>query len=468
LFINGEWVSPSGTDVCNVISASTEQVMGAIPLGDQQDVDKAVAAASKALEAWSSLPPAKRADYLRRVASGLKERAEELARIITGEVGMPIAYSRIIQVNGPILQWERAADLIEKYELEEQVANSLVGREPVGVVAAITPWNYPLHQITLKVAAALAAGCTVILKPSEVAPLNAFVLAEVIDKAGLPPGVFNLVSGYGNTVGEALTEHKLVDMVSFTGSTAAGKRVAERGAATLKRTSLELGGKSASILLDDANFAKAIKGTLNGCFLNSGQTCSALTRMLVPSGRYDEVKVMIRELVSGYVPGDPFLETTRLGPLISDVQRERVLAYIRAGMEEGGELICGGVDRPEGLDAGYYVKPTVFGRVAPHAKIAQEEIFGPVLAIICYDDIDDAVRIANDSPYGLSGAVWSADQSRAIEVARRLRTGQVTVNGGAFNALAPFGGFKQSGYGREGGKFGIEEFLEYRSLQLPA
>ncbi|TAN54112.1 MAG: aldehyde dehydrogenase family protein, partial [Betaproteobacteria bacterium] len=348
-----------------------------------------------------------------------------------------------------------------------RVGNSVVVREPAGVVGAITPWNYPLHQIALKLAPALAAGCTVVLKPSEVAPFNAFILAEVIDAAGLPKGVFNLVTGLGSTVGEALVSHPLVDMISFTGSTRAGKRISEVAAQTVKRVALELGGKSAAVILDDADLASAVKSTVGNCYLNSGQTCTALTRMLVPESKYAEAAKLAAEVANSFTPGDPLAESTRLGPLASSMQLERVRSYIRKGAAEGAELLAGGADAPEGVPAGgYYVKPTVFGRVRPGSTLEQEEIFGPVLSIVTYRDEEDAIRIANDTPYGLAGAVWSRDEARAQRVARRIRAGQVDVNGGAFNMNAPFGGFKQSGHGREAGVYGLEEFLEYKSLQL--
>ena len=466
LFIHGKWVSPHGTGLIDVINASTEAVMGRIPEGHARDAEDAIAAARGAFEAWANTPPAVRAGFLRKIAEGLKDRTEELAHLIAGEVGMPLKLARMIQVGGPVYNWGQAASVLEQFEFEEQVGNSLVVREPVGVVAAITPWNFPLNQITLKVAPALAAGCTVVLKPSEVAPLNAFVLAEVIEAAGLPPGVFNLVTGYGPVVGEVLASHPEVDMVSFTGSTRAGKRVSELAAQSVKRVALELGGKSASVILDDADLAQAVKGTINACFLNSGQTCSAHTRMLVPRARYEEVCGIARKVVEGFTVGDPLGESTRLGPLISATQKERVLGYIRRGLDEGAELVAGGPEVPEGLDKGFYVKPTVLGNVDPKATVAQEEIFGPVLSILCYDTEEDAIRIANDSIYGLGGGVWSGDEARAIRVARRIRTGQVDINGGPFNMNAPFGGYKQSGNGREAGRYGMEEFLEYKSLQL--
>ncbi|MFJ5295581.1 aldehyde dehydrogenase family protein [Pseudomonas sp. NPDC088368] len=466
-YIDGRWVASRSGEHMDVINASTEERMGAIPLGGAFEIDMAVAAARNAFESWSKLLPSERAVYLRKIADGLQVRATELAEVICAEVGMPIRQTRAIQVAGPIAQWRSVADLVDDFVTEQRIGNSLITQESVGVVAAITPWNYPLHQITLKVAAALGAGCTVVLKPSEIAPLNAFILAEVIEAAGLPAGVFNLVTGLGSTVGEALSAHPDVAMVSFTGSTLAGKRVASRCAESVKRVALELGGKSASIMLDDADFSSAVKATLNACFLNAGQTCSALTRLLVPASRYSEVKTLALKHVSALVPGDPFLDTTRLGPLTSAAQRDRVLTFIKKGLAQGAELIAGGTERPPGLERGYYVQPTILGNVLPDSVLGQEEVFGPVLSIICYDDEDDAVRIANGTAFGLSGAVWSDSDAHAMAIARRLRTGQVTVNGGAFNALAPFGGFKQSGIGREGGAFGIDEFLEYKAYQMP-
>ncbi|HET8700849.1 MAG TPA: aldehyde dehydrogenase family protein, partial [Nitrococcus sp.] len=371
-----------------------------------------------------------------------------------------------IQAGAPAVNFASYAEIARKNHYEEEVGNSIVLREPVGVIGAITPWNFPLNQIALKVAPALAAGCTVVLKPSEIAPLNAFVLAEVIHQIGLPRGVFNLVTGFGPVVGEALVRHPEVDMISFTGSTRAGKRISELAAAQVKRVALELGGKSASVILDDADLKTAVTGTINNCYLNSGQTCSATTRMLVPESRYEEAARLAVEAANSFTPGDPLSETTGLGPLSSATQLERVRAYIRKGIEQGAELLTGGVEPPEGATDGYFVRPTVFGRVDPKSTIAQEEIFGPVLSIITYRDEEEAVRIANDTVYGLSGAVWSGDQARALRIARRLRTGQVEINGGAYNMNAPFGGFKQSGHGREAGVYGFEEYLEYKSLQL--
>ena len=424
-----------------------------------------MAAARAAFPGWAATPVARRAELLRQLAAGLAAQGEAIARTITGEVGMPLKLSQRIQAGLPAAVLESYATLVETYPFEEELGNSLVIREPVGVVGCITPWNYPLHQAVAKLAPALAAGCTVVLKPSELAPLSAFLLAGIAEEIGLPPGVFNLVSGSGAEVGEALAGHPGVEMVSFTGSTRAGRRVAELAAKAVKRVALELGGKSASVVLDDADLAAAVKGTVNGCFLNSGQTCTALTRLLVPESRYAEAAQLTVEIAQGFTVGDPLAGQARLGPLVSATQRERVRGYIRQGVAEGAELLLGGAEPPEGLERGFYVRPTVFGRVDPQSTLAQEEIFGPVLCILSYRDEAEAVTIANDSIYGLAGAVWSGDPERAQRIARQIRAGQVDINGGRFNLLAPFGGFKQSGYGRELGKFGLEEFLEVKSLQ---
>ncbi|MBI1942323.1 MAG: aldehyde dehydrogenase family protein [Betaproteobacteria bacterium] len=469
-FINGQWVAPAAREAIEVHNAGTGQVMGTVPAGTEKDIDAAVSAARAALEGWSATPAARRAEYLQKISDGLKARAAELGSTIAQEVGMPIKLAGRIQAGLPIANFANYARILGSFVFEQRNGNSLIVREPVGVVGAITPWNYPLHQIALKAAPALAAGCTVVLKPSEIAPFNAFILAEVIEAAGLPKGVFNLVTGFGPAAGEALVKHPLVDMISFTGSTRAGKRISELAAQSVKRVALELGGKSASVILDDADLAAAVKGTVSGCYLNSGQTCTALTRMLVPESLYQEASKIAVETAKGFTLGDPMSEATRLGPLSSRMQLERVRGYIKKGIDEGAELLTGGADQPEGLAGetrgGYFVKPTVFGRVKNSMTIAQEEIFGPVLSIIPYKDEEEAVRIANDSPYGLAGAVWGKDEQHAQKVARRIRAGQVDVNGGAFNMNAPFGGFKQSGHGREAGVYGLEEFLEYKSLQL--
>ena len=469
-FIDGQWAAPSSKETIDVHNAGTGEVMGKVPAGTEKDVQAAVAAARAAFEGWSATPAAKRAEYLQKISDGLKARAAELAATIAQEVGMPIKLSGRIQAGLPIANFANYAKIVSGFEFEKKIGNSLVVQDPVGVVGAITPWNYPLHQIALKVAPALAAGCTVVLKPSEVAPFNAFILAEVVAAAGLPKGVFNLVTGFGPAAGEALVKHPDVDMISFTGSTRAGKRISEVAAQTVKRVALELGGKSASVILEDADLAAAVKGTVNGCYLNSGQTCTALTRMLVPESLYQKASELAVEAAKGFTLGDPMSEATRLGPLSSRMQLERVRDYIRKGVAEGAELLTGGPDKPEGIEGknagGYFVKPTIFGKVKNSMTIAQEEIFGPVLSIIPYKDEAEAVRIANDSPYGLAGAVWSGDEAHAQKVARRIRAGQIDLNGGAFNMNAPFGGFKQSGHGREAGVYGLEEFLEYKSLQL--
>jgi betaine-aldehyde dehydrogenase len=371
----------------------------------------------------------------------------------------------MIQVGGPIFNWGNAAKAARAFHWQEQVGNSLVVREPIGVVGCITPWNFPLNQITLKVAPALAAGCTVVLKPSEIAPVNAMILADIIHAAGLPAGVFNLVNGLGPVVGEVLASHPEVDMVSFTGSTRAGKRVAELAAATVKRVTLELGGKSASIILPDADFAAAVKGTIGACLLNSGQTCSAHTRMLVPANRYDEVKALVQASIAKFTLGASLDENSRLGPLVSASQRERVLGFIRQGLEEGAELIAGGPDKPA-VDKGYFVHPTVL-RFKPNDTLARDEIFGPVLVILTYDTEEEALQIANETIFGLGGGLWSLDQDHAVALARQIRTGQVDINGGPFNGNAPFGGYKQSGNGRENGRYGLEEFLEFKAMQFP-
>ena len=466
LYIDGRWVASSGTGSIDVIDSTNEEVIGTVPEGTVEDIDTAVAAARRAFPGWSSTPVEERTALLTKVSEALGARMDSLADLITHEVGMPYTLSQLVQVGLPMASFGSMAAIAEEFTWEKTVGNSLVVREPVGVVGAITPWNYPLHQIAAKVAPALAAGCTVVLKPSEVAPLNAFVLADVFDEVGAPPGILNLVTGFGPVVGEAMAAHPGVDMVSFTGSTRAGRRVAEVASATVKRVALELGGKSANVLLEDADFAKAVPDGVAKCYANSGQTCSALTRMLVPRDRLAEVESLARAAAESHVPGDPFEAGTRLGPLVSAVQRDRVRGYIDKGLGEGAELITGGAEAPEGLDQGFFVRPTVFSSVTRDMTIARDEIFGPVLVIIPYDTEEEAIEIANDTDYGLAGGVWSGDADRATSVARRLRTGQVEVNGGGFNPLAPFGGYKQSGNGRELGAFGLEEYLEVKSLQL--
>ena len=466
-YIGGQWVAPDGNAFIDVENPATETVIARVPEGTATDADRAARAAAAAFPALAALSGAQRGAFLQKIADGLKARQDELGRLIASEVGMPVKLATRVQAGNPIFTFAACARIAAEGFAEERIGQSLVLKVPTGPVACITPWNFPLHQIAAKVGAALAAGCTVVLKPSEVAPLNAFLLAEVIEAAGLPAGVFNLVTGYGPVVGEALAAHPALAAVSFTGSTAAGKRVAAVAAATVKRVSLELGGKSASVVLPDADLAAAVKGTVAGCFLNSGQACSALTRLLVPQERYAEAAALAVQAAAAYTLGDPLAEGSRLGPLVSGQQRQRVRAMIDQAVADGAELLCGGSAAPEGLSTGYYVRPTVFGRVRPDAALAREEVFGPVLAILTYRDEAEAEAIANGTDYGLAAAVWSAEEARALAFARRLRAGQVDINGAFFNLLAPFGGFKQSGYGRELGRHGVEDFLETQSIQLP-
>ncbi len=466
LYIDGAWVAPSGGETAEVTDSATEEVIGRVPMAGPADVDRAVAAARAAFEEWSAVAPPERAKYATRIGEALGARMGEVATVISREVGMPFSLSQMIQAGLPIATFSSMAALVDEITWEEQVGNSIVLREPVGVVGAITPWNYPLHQVAAKVAPALTAGCTIVLKPSEVAPLSAFLLADIIDEVGLPPGVFNLVSGAGPVVGEAIAAHRGVDMVSFTGSTRAGRRVSELASATVKRVALELGGKSPNVLLEDAPLEAAVSNGVAMCYLNSGQTCSALTRMIVPRSRLAEVEQLAVQAAEEYTTGSPFEESTRLGPLVSAAQAQRVRSYIEKGIAEGAKLLTGGPEAPEGAEKGYFVRPTVFSGVRSDMTIAREEIFGPVLCILAYDSEEEAIAIANDSDYGLAGGVWSADPEHAKAVARRIRTGRVDVNGGMFNTLAPFGGYKQSGNGRELGKYGLEEYLELKSLQL--
>jgi aldehyde dehydrogenase (NAD+) len=464
LYIDGSWVAPLNRGRLDVIDPTTEDVYATIPEGGREDVDRAVAAAKAAFPAWSAESPETRGKLLAAVAQALEARREELGEVIAHELGMPLSQATSAQVGGGIMAFASAAELAAGFTYETHgVDSSLVIREPIGVVAAITPWNWALNQIGAKVAYALGAGCTVVLKPSEVAPVSTLILAEIIHEAGFPAGTFNLVTGLGPVAGERLAEHPDVDMVSFTGSTGAGARVAEVAARTVKRVALELGGKSANILLDDADYPKAVKTGVADCYLNSGQTCSALTRMIVPRSRLAEVEELARAEAETYRVGDPFDEATRLGPLVSAAQRSRVEGYIRTGIDEGARLVAGGPEAPEGLPTGYFVRPTVFSDVTKDMTIAQEEIFGPVLVIMPYDGEDEAVEIANSTLYGLSGGV-SGDPDRARAIARRLRTGQVRINSAPRVRNAPFGGYKQSGLGREHGVFGLEEFLEVKAL----
>jgi len=466
-YVAGTWVPSASDEAVDVINPATEEVIDQVPAGHPADVDAAVEAARAAFGGWAATPVAERARYLEAIRQLLEDRAGPLAEVITADLGAPLAFSRDEQVGTPIAVLASYVELLGSYNFGgDRVGNSLIVREPAGVAGAITPWNYPLYQIINKMAAALAAGCPMVLKTTEVAPLAAYELASIVHEAGLPAGVFNLLCGTGPVVGEALARHPGVDLVSFTGSTRAGTRVAELAAATVKRVSLELGGKSATVVLPDADLGTAVERGMARAFANSGQGCSALTRMLVPAGRYAEALDLAVAEAGRYPVGDPLAEGTRLGPLVSAVQRDRVRGYIERGVADGARVVTGGAEPPPGLKTGYYVQPTVFAEVTPGMAIAQEEIFGPVLSVIGYSTEDEAIQIANGTLYGLAAAVWSADQDHAVAVARRLRAGQVEVNGGAWNILAPFGGFGRSGYGRELGAAGLEEYLEVKSLQF--
>ncbi|HAQ22885.1 MAG: aldehyde dehydrogenase family protein [Acidimicrobiaceae bacterium] len=470
IYVDGAWVASAGNDSIDVHDPSTGTVIGSIPEGSPEDVKVAVAAAKAAFDGWAATPLEERLSLIEQLASALGERMEELGTLMSREMGMPLPMAKMIQVGMPAATTGGVPGTAREFAFEEKISRTLVTREPVGVVGCITPWNYPLHQIMAKIAPAMAVGCTVVLKPSEVAPLNAFLLAEIINDLGFPPGVFNLVSGVGPVIGEAIAAHPDVDMVSFTGSTRAGTRVAEIAATNVTRVHQELGGKSANIILDDADFATAIPRAVGACYLNSGQTCSALTRLLVPADRMDEAADLAASAANAQVVGPADAEGTGLGPLVSQAQWEKVQSYIQKGIDEGATLVAGGTGKPElpmGYKDGYYVKPTVFANVSNSMTIAREEIFGPVLSIIGYSDDDDAVAIANDTDYGLSGGVWGTDTDRALAVAKRLRTGQVDMNGAFLNHEAPFGGYKKSGNGRELGRYGLSEFVESKSINLP-
>jgi aldehyde dehydrogenase (NAD+) len=472
LYIDGDWRPSTGAETISVENPATGEQLATIPAGTPEDVDAAVAAAKRALPACAALSRAERREHLVRLRDALAARQEEIGRVIATDVGTPLRIATRIQAALPVTDLEVFIEALAEPEQEERIGNSIIAREPAGVVAAITPWNYPLHQVTCKVAPALAAGCTVVLKPSEVAPLSIFLFMEAVHEAGLPAGVLNLVTGYGPAVGEPLATHPDVDVVSFTGSVATGTRVAALAAQSVKRVTLELGGKSANVILDDADLATAVKVGVSNAFHNGGQTCTAWTRMLVPADRHDEAVALAKAAAESFAVGDPLDSGTRLGPLVSANQKKRVLDYIRQGIESGATLVTGGLEdpvAPEGaadLGQGHFVAATVFANVDPDSVIAQEEIFGPVLSIIPFTDEEHALAIANGTKYGLHGCVWSGDQDRAIAFARRVRTGQIDVNGGAYNPKAPFGGYKQSGIGREQGVVAMDEFLEIKSIQV--
>ncbi|MFI6052163.1 aldehyde dehydrogenase family protein [Streptomyces violascens] len=458
MYIGGEWRAAAGQDTIAVVNPVDEQVIAHVPAGTAEDVDSAVHAARAALPAWAATPPAERAARLAALRDRLVARKDEIAATISAELGAPPAFAQAVHTGLPIAIAGSYAELAASYTFEEKIGNSTVYQEPVGVVGAITPWNYPLHQIVNKVAPALAAGCTVVLKPAEDTPLTAQLFAEAVHEAGLPAGVFNLVTGLGPVAGQALAEHEGVDLVSFTGSTAVGRTIGATAGAAVKRVALELGGKSANVILPSADLAKAVGVGVANVMGNSGQTCSAWTRMLVHADQYDEAVELASAAVAKYTVGD------RVGPLVNAKQLARVRGYIEKGVQEGARIVAGGPEAP--LEQGYYVTPTIFADVTPEMTIAQEEIFGPVVSIIKYVDEDDALRIANGTVYGLAGGVWAADAAEAVAFARRMDTGQVDINGGRFNPLAPFGGYKQSGVGRELGVHGLTEYLQTKSLQF--
>ncbi|HEU4347442.1 MAG TPA: aldehyde dehydrogenase family protein [Actinoplanes sp.] len=460
LYIGGAWVKPASGDTIDVENPATEEILGQVPAGTEEDVDRAVAAARAAFDGWAGTPMAERATVLDRLHTALSARAGDIARTVGLELGTPLKVARAIQAGVPLNVLRRYADLAAQPVRAETIGNSLIVHEAVGVVGAITPWNYPLHQVVAKVAAALAAGCTVVLKPSELTPLVAYLLFDAADEAGVPPGVLNLVPGTGPVVGAAIAAHPDVDMVSFTGSTNTGRAIAHAAADRVAKVALELGGKSANVILEDADLPKAVKVGVGNAFLNSGQTCTAWTRMLVHQSRYDEAVSMAGAAAAAYTTGDPFDEKTRLGPLVSAAQRDRVRGFLARAT---ARLVTGGLNAPV-PDQGHFVAPTVFADVHPDSELAQEEIFGPVLSIIPFRDDDHAVQIANNSRYGLAGGVWGTPD-RTLAVARRMRTGAVDINGAAFNPVAPFGGYKQSGIGRELGPYGLAEFQQVKAIQ---
>lgn len=466
-FIGGEWTASSGTDQIDVVNPSTEEIIGSVVAGTDDDVDRAVKSAVDSFATWQFSTTNDRKEVLRTIRDGIASRRKELADLISDEMGMPRSWSYNAQTGNPLAVLDDYIRILDSYPFEERLGNSLITREPAGVAAAIAPWNFPIHQVIAKVAPAIAAGCTIVVKPSELTPLSGLVLADIIRGARIQPGVINIVNGTGSVAGEALTTHPGIDLVSFTGSLRAGQRVAENAAKSVKRVTLELGGKSPNILLDNVDIEMVIPRVIQfDAFLNCGQVCSAFTRLLVPRRLQDQVLAIGKAVAEGLRVG-PAEEDLDLGPLVSAAQRDRVEKYIQLGLDEGARLVTGGLGRPNGLERGFFVKPTIFADVHPEMTIAREEIFGPVLVIIPFDDVEEAIAIANASEYGLAASVYSGSDDVSMQIARRLRAGQVNINGGAFNVYAPFGGFKKSGYGREMGVWGLEEFLAVKSYQLP-
>ena len=463
-FINGKWIEPAGRSTLDVINPATEKAFATISLGNADDVDSAAKAAKSAFDSWSNSSIEERKEIINNIVGGLKSRSDEMATAISSEMGAPMGLSKTAQVGSGLGHFMNVLSILENFEFEEIRGTTKIVKEPAGVCGFITPWNWPLNQIACKVAPAIAAGCTMVLKPSEIAPISAYILTEIIAESGLPAGVFNLVNGDGLTVGAAISGHPDIDLVSFTGSTRAGREVAKAAADGIKRVTQELGGKSANIILNDVpDFARAVSGGVAGCFGNSGQSCNAPTRMLVPQSRMEEAINAAKAAAAKSVVGDPSAESTRMGPVVSEIQFNKIQTLIQKGIDEGADLIAGGPARPEGLEEGYFVRPTIFANVSNDMTIAREEIFGPVLSIIGYKDDDDAVSIANDTDYGLSGYV-SGEPEHAQAIARKLRTGNVHINGAGPDFSAPFGGYKQSGNGREWGIEGFEEFLETKAM----
>lgn len=466
LYINGEWVTPHGQGFLDTINPATEEVTARTPKGDATDVDNAVKAARAAFDAWSQTPALERARLINAISAEMKNREKDFAECISDELGIPIHLSYDIQVEGPIAAMASFADRCKMMDQVKEVGNSLIVKEAVGVCAFINPWNYPLHQIVGKVAPALAAGCTMVVKAAGQTPSHAFILAEVMHKVGLPKGVFNLVQGSGKEIGESLAKHPEVDMVSFTGSTQVGVRIAELAAPTVKRVTQELGGKSPYIITEDADLEEAVKYGVIDVMINTGQTCTALTRMLVHENIYEKAVEIAKRLTEELKVGDPRNGDSFVGPMSSKTQQQTVLGFIKKGIEEGARLVTGGTDMPAGVTKGAYVKPTVFADVTNDMVIGREEIFGPVLCIMKYKTEDEAVRIANDTIYGLSSAVYAGTRDHAMKIARKMRAGMCFINGGGYNYQAPFGGYKQSGNGREWGDEALHEFIEIKAIQV--
>ncbi|MBC7148945.1 MAG: aldehyde dehydrogenase family protein [Rhizobium sp.] len=463
-YIDGCWVEPASLAPFGVVNPATEETFASISLGSREDVDRAVQAARRAFAVYGEASVEQRLDYLDRIIRGFRANLQELARLMTLEMGSPITFSTERQATVALFHFEEAARVLASYAFEQRMGSGIIRREPTGVCGLITPWNWPLNQVASKVAPALAAGCTVVLKPSELAPLSSIMLAEIIDEAGLPPGVFNLVNGDGPTVGEAIASHPDIDMVSFTGSTAAGIRVAKLAADGVKRVAQELGGKSANLILDDADIAASVQAGVHACYTNAGQNCQSPTRMLIPRSRRDLAFEAAKKAVAQIRLGDPLDPQTTMGPLVSRAQFDKVQDLIQSGIDEGAVLVAGGPGRPAEINRGYYVRPTVFGDVTEDMRIAREEIFGPVLSIMNYETEEEAIAIANNTPFGLAGFVQSSDPERARKIANRIRAGRVYLNGAPFDRSLPFGGYKQSGNGREFGLFGFEEYLEVKAI----